>query len=233
MERYELSLQDIDLHYFHFTSKSNLNSIEKYGLIPKISKHAKYLEKTKKVFFVEGLDNLLVLFDCWINVYFYMPKIPFIYTLGSHFLRQRWFPQIISDCYFGILKRTKIHTKRAFKVFEKLLNESILLHLDLEEKIDFRYDDVDEIKTRNYKKRHLELMGYSPNYSSLENNVMDEWNMHCLPNHVVSKNKIRLCFINNSYELKDIFMFAIHHTKLNIKEICPALYGYLLFKKYF
>lgn len=63
------------------------------------------MEKTKKVFFVEGLDNLLILFDCCINVFYYMPKVPFIYTLGSHFLRQKWFPQFIADGYFGVLKK--------------------------------------------------------------------------------------------------------------------------------
>lgn len=44
-----------------------------------------------------------------------MPKIPFIYTLGSHFLRQRWFPQFIADGYFEILKKTKIHKKELIK----------------------------------------------------------------------------------------------------------------------
>ncbi len=160
-DKYKISLKDINENYFHFTPKCNLESIEKNGLLPKIGQNAKYIEKTKKVFFVEGLDNLLILFDCWINVFYYMPKIPFIYTLGSHFLRQKWFPQFIADVYFGVLKKTKIHKKRAYKVFEKILNESVLLNLNLIGNIDFKYDDIDEIKSRNYKKRHLELMGYS------------------------------------------------------------------------
>lgn len=227
MKEYEISLNDINSNYFHFTRENNLESINNKGLIPKIGENAKYLEKTKKVFFVEGLDNLLILFDCWINVFYYMPKIPFIYTLGSHFIRQRWFPQFIADGYFWIVNKTKIHKKRAYKVFDKLLNESVLLNLDLEENIDFKYNDIDEIKSRNYKTRHLELMGYSKKYSSLKNNNMDKWNLHCLSNHIVNNNKIKLCYIEGSYKLKDIFNYAVNNTALDLKNICPVLDGYL------
>lgn len=76
MENYQISLNDIDSNYFHFTCESNLSSIEKQGLLPKKGHHAKYIEETKKVFFVQGLDNLLILFDCWINVYKKIPILP-------------------------------------------------------------------------------------------------------------------------------------------------------------
>lgn len=64
MKKYSININDINSNYFHFTSKNNIGSIEKNGLIPKIGKNAKYIEKTEKVFFVEGLDNILILFDC-------------------------------------------------------------------------------------------------------------------------------------------------------------------------
>lgn len=228
MKKYEISINDINSNYFHFTKKSNLDSIEKKGLIPKIGKHAKYLEKTKKIFFVEGLDNLLILFDCWINIWYYMPSIPFIYTLGANFLRQKWFPQVIADAYFEVLKKTKIHKKRAFKVFDQLLDESVLLNLDLKENIDFKYDDNDEIKLRGYKRRHLELMGYSDKYSSLDNITVDKWNMHTFTNHKIESEKIKLCTLeNDSCNLREIFNYCIKNTKIDIKNICPILYKYL------
>ena len=69
VELYKLSKNDLNLNYFHFTQKSNLKSIEEQELIPKKGNHAKYIEETKKVFFIQGLDNLLIIFNCWINVY--------------------------------------------------------------------------------------------------------------------------------------------------------------------
>ena len=53
MEKYELSLNDIEHNYFHFTYKSKLESIEKLGLIPRIGFHPNSLEVTKKVFLLK------------------------------------------------------------------------------------------------------------------------------------------------------------------------------------
>lgn len=232
MDKYIINKKDIDRNFFHFTDEKNLNNISKNGLIPYIGSHAKYIEKSKKVFFVEGLDNLLILFDCWINVWYYMPVIPFIYTLGSHFLRQKWFPQIIADGYFGVLKKSKIHRKRAFKVFDRLLDNGILLQLELEENMDFKYNDFDEIKLRGYKKRHLELMGYSKRYSSLNSADMDRWNMHTISDHGVESKKIKLCFLgNNNKSLRDIFDYSIKNTKLDLEVTCPILYDYIVNQK--
>ncbi len=111
-----------------------------------------------------------------------------------------------------------------------MLNESILLKLDLEENTDFKYSDIDEIKSRNYKKRHLELMGYSKKYSLLEQNFMDKWNLHCFSNHVISNDKIKLCYIQDSCKLKDIFKYAIENTTVDLKNICPVLFEYLNYK---
>ena len=66
----------------------------------------------------------------------------------------------IADGYFGVLKKSKIQRKRAFKTFDRFLDDSIVLKLNLNENIDFSYKDIDEIKARGYKKRHLILMGY-------------------------------------------------------------------------
>lgn len=71
-------------------------------------------------------------------------------------------------------------------------------------------------------------MGYSKKYSSLENNYMDKWNMHCISNHIIDNNKIKICCLNNSYKLEDIFNYAVKETKLNLENTCPILYDYLV-----
>ncbi len=234
METYTITTKDMDTTFFHFTKESNLKNITKNGLLPFIGKHSKYIEKSRKVFFLEGLDNLLILFDCWINVYYYMPKIPFIYTLGAYLLKKKWFPMFIADGYFGVLKKTKLHRKRAFKVFEKLLDHSILLQLNLEENRDFSFEDQDEIKYRGYKKRHLEIMGYSPMYSSLDSGNMDHWNMHTFSNHGVDSTKIKLCQLKNgSTKLTDIFKYCVLNTHLDLENKTPILYDYLQEQEWF
>lgn len=233
MQQYLLNKKDLNLNYFHFTDKKNLESIKSNGLVPNIGNNAKNIEKTKKVFFVEGLDNLLILFECWINALYYIPVIPFIYKLGAFFLRHKWFPNIIGDSYFKALKISKLHQKRAFRKLDKILDYGVLLKLDLEENIDFRYDDKDEIKSRGYIKRHLEICGYSEKYSDLNSNIMDKWNMHTLTDHTVDSKKIMICYLeNNSFNLRDIFNYCLQNTKIDLKKVCPELSAYLKYKNF-
>ncbi len=233
MQHYLLNKKDLNSNYFHFTNKKNLESIKFNGLVPNIGNHAKNIEKTKKVFFIEGLDNLLILFDCWINALYYIPVIPFIYKLGAFFLRYKRFPNIIADNYFNILKVSKLQQKRAFKMLDKVLDCGILLKLDLEENVDFRYDDKDEIKSGGYAKKYLEICGYSKKYSNLDSDIMDKWNMHTLTGHIVDAKKIRICYLeNNSSNLRDIFNYCLQNTKIDLKKVCPELYAYLKYKNY-
>lgn len=233
MDKYVISKKDMHKYYFHMTDAKNLANIEKNGLIPNIGHNARFIEKSKKVFFVEGLDNFIFLFDCWINCFYYIPIFNFIYKLGAFFLRQKWFPMFIADGYFGTLKKSKLQRKRAFKIFDKFLSDSIVLKLDLEENVDFSYDDQDEIKARGYQKRHLELMGYSKMYSSLEDNSMDRWNMHTFTNHGISPEKIKICYLpNNQTSLEDILNYAIGNTSIDIEKSCPILWDYLTSRKW-
>jgi len=230
MKKYKISISDIDSNFFHFTWKSNLDSIEEKGLLPKREKHAKYIEETEKVFFVKGLDNLLILFDCWINVYKKIPLLPnlkIVYGLGSSAMRSKYFPMFLVDFYFMIIKNSKRHKKYAYKIFDKLLDECVLLHLDIEENIDFSFSDIDQIKSRGYRKRHLVELGYSEKYSDMNSNKMDNWNLHTLTNKEIDSSKLKLCVINNSFNMRDIFNYILSNTKLDLKEICPVLYDYL------
>lgn len=234
MEKYDLSIKDRDSNYFHFILKSNLNSIEQNGLIPKRGHHAKYIEKTEKVFFVKGLDNLLILFDCWINVYKKVPILPdskITYGLGSKMMSSKYFPMFLVDFYFLLIKNSKRHKKYAYKIFDKLLDECILLNLDIIEEVDFSLSDIDEIKSKGYRKRHLIELGYSEKYSDMNSNKMDAWNLHTFSNKIVETNKIKLCFIGSSDSIRDIFFYALGKTKLDLENTCPVLFDYLKARK--
>lgn len=230
MKKYKISLNDIDSNYFHFTWESNLASIEEKGLLPKKENHAKYIEETEKVFFVQGLDNLLILFDCWINVYKKVPLLPNLkitYGLSSKAMRSKYFPMFLVDFYFMIIKNSKRHKKYAYKIFDKLLDECVLLHLDIEENVDFSFSDVDQIKSRGYRKKHLIELGYSEKYSDMNSNKMDNWNLHTQSNKGINPSKLKLCCISNSSSIRDIFNYILENTKLDLKDMCPVLYDYL------
>lgn len=230
MKKYKISLNDMDSNFFHFTWKSNLANIEEKGLLPKKGHPAKYIEETEKVFFIQGLNNLLILFDCWINVYKKVPLLPQLnitYGLGSKAMRSKYFLMFLVGFYFMIIRNSKKHKKYAYEIFDKLLSECILLNLNIEENIDFSFSDIDQIKARGYKKRHLIELGYSDKYSDMNSNKMDNWNLHTLSGKGINSNKLKLCVINNSISIRDILDYILENTKINLKDMCPNLYDYL------
>lgn len=231
MEKYEITIKDKKENFFHFTNRRNLENISSKGLLPKVGWNSRHIEKTPKVFFVEGLDNLLILFDCWINCLCKLPLIPFVYLIGANCIKYKWFPKIIADGYFDMVSRSKFRKRKAFKKVNKVLKNCVLLNLNIKNGIDFKYKDDDEIKKRGYNKDHLIIMGYSKNYSSVDSSTMDKWNMHTLSNQGIGKEKLKLCYLKDSNQLKDIFDFALKNTDIDIKKICPSLYEYLEYKK--
>lgn len=232
MRKYELSLKDINSNYFHFTKANNINSIKKNGLLPKISFHAQSLEDTKKVFFVEGLDNLLILFDCWINVCEKYPLIPGMFQLGTKIKGKNKLSKLFINLYFKWTEINKFHKLIAYKYFDYFLEKYILLNVNIKEEKDFSFNDIDQIKAKGYDKEFLIKGGYSLKYSDLNSIKMDKWNLHTYTNHGIGSSKLKICTINNSYNMIDILTYAINNTKINIKDVCPVLYEYLKKRKY-
>ncbi len=231
MDSYYIDKKDLISNYFHFTKESNINSIKKNGLLPKISFHAQSLEDTKKVFFVEGLDNLLILFDCWINVCEKYPHIPGAFNLETKIKGKNKFSKSIINLYFKWTKINKFHKFVAYKYFDYFLKRYILLNIDIKEEKDFSFSDVDQIKARGYDKEYLIKAGYSLKYSDLSSTKMDKWNLHTFTGHGVDSDKIKICHIRKSNKMLDILNYAIHTTSLDIENICPVLWGYLKNRK--
>lgn len=231
MKKYQLTINDTNEKYFHFTKKKNLNSIKEKGLMPKIGFHAQALEKTKKVFFVEGLDNLLILFDCWINVCKKYPHIPGLFNIGCAIMQTEWFPKIIINTYFKYIEINKFHKFVAYKYFDIFLKKFVLLQLNIEQEIDFSYEDIDQIKSKNYCKDYLIKAGYSPLYSDLDSTKMDRWNLHTFSGCGINSDKLIICYVGDCCSMFDILMFALKNMKIDIKNICPVLWDYLNSRK--
>lgn len=227
MKEYKISQEDMNTHFFHFTRQKNLKSIQNQGLIPKIGIHALTLEKTKKVFFVEGLDHLLILFDCWMYVCSVYPLIPGLFNLGVILIRHQWFPEAIVNVYFKYMRYNKIHKIIAYKYFDRFLKRYVLLNLNIKEGVDFSFEDIDQIKARGYKKEYLIKGGYSLKYSDLETVKMDKWNLHTFSNHGIDSSKLKICYVEDSYKMYDILSYALKNTNLDIENICPVLFDYL------
>ena len=187
--------------FFHFTREENLINIQEVGLQARIGMNSNWLEKTSKIFFSKGFDGLLQNLDIWIKYKFHRA---FNEVDGYDFYKGKpieerkklideWGNEFLSKEY---LKDEEKKEKVFEKIYEGIKIQKYLL-LDLEDGIDFKYDDIDEIKEYNLEEknkgnptRYLYAKELYGNYSNIDSNKVDKWNMHTLANHSIPKEKI-------------------------------------------
>ena len=63
----DISQIDLSQTFFHYTNMKNLKTILKNGLEPRIGENSLYVEKTPKVFFVEGEKGIITIMDVWLK----------------------------------------------------------------------------------------------------------------------------------------------------------------------
>jgi len=100
LEKSELSfidISEIELNnvFLHYTNINNLTSIAQKGLVPKIGKNSKVLEKTKKIFFSVGDKGALVIMDSWLKWLVGKPINNTVYYIGAFLLKVPFFPKFI------------------------------------------------------------------------------------------------------------------------------------------
>lgn len=227
-----ISIKEIDnkTTFLHYTNKDNVKNIFKVGLLPKIGKNAKNIELNKKVFFTKGFDNTLLLMDSWIKWLMLRPKSNFVYKCGCYYMTHKIFPKIVVDLIFKNWIKSDRKFKYACKKLDNILENSVFLKLDLVENVDFSYDDIDEIKNQQFSRKQL---SYIYTYGNdVNDSKMELWNMHTLKDKAIEKERIKLIEIDNSKCAKDIVLYMVDNTELDLEDKCPFLFKYLNYINY-
>lgn len=214
-----------DISYLHYTNVNNLSNIFEFGLEPRIGINSIGLEKSPKVFFTIGFDNMLVLMDAWIKWIVLRPKNNFVYRCGVFFMTKRYFPKFIVDTIFSKWINNEKRIKEACKTLNYILNDSVFLILDLEENIDFKYDDIDEVKNQKFSRKQLE---YIYNYNNnTEDFTVENWNMHTLSNKTIEKEKIRLLKIGELCRASELIKYMVEKSNIEFHKKLPFLDKYI------
>lgn len=220
----DISQINLEHSYFHYTDKKNLSNIFEKGLEPRIGKNSLYVEKTPKVFFVEGEKGIIDIMDVWLKWLTAKSSTnKFIYWLGTFYMR---LPFCIKSIPNNIVKSSLKNKKRRIKVYndmKQILDDSVFLILDLKEKIDFDYNDVDEVKSRYYGS-FLKLL-YTRN-SKVEDTKMEYWNMHTYSNKVIEKEKIKVAKRNEDFTASILLKYLLDKNMEYVKNNCHFLYEY-------
>ena len=221
----DINTIDSSKSFYHYTNIKNLDSILKNGLMPKKGINAKVIEKSKKIFFSQGETGILVIMDSWIKWLIAKPKSNLIYWIGAYLLKIKYFPKIIHKTIITNNKKSKRKNEWSYKKLKNILDNSIYLILNLEENIDFSYDDVDEVKTfSHYPASYIaSLYAYD---SKVNENKMEYWNMHTFSNKIIEPEKISLLIYNNSYKASLIVKYLIEKNIDFVEKNCNHLYRY-------
>lgn len=115
-------------------------------------------------------------------------------------------------------KRVKV-----FNQFKNILDNSVFLTLNLEEDVDFSYDDIDEVKDTYYES-FLKLL--YPSASDIKNKKMEYWNMHTYSNKAIDSSKISLLKAKDEPSASKILKQLIDDNILYVKQNLDFLYEY-------
>lgn len=235
-------IQEIDTQFsfFHYTNKTNIESIDINGLLPKIGDSATGIEMTEKIFFTVGTKGVFSIFDSWIRwlIAKRLTDLPGekadkpFYCFCTFIMRLpilRHLIAIIVNLIVWLEFKFNPVKIKSFKIMKDILDNSCFLKLDLEDGIDFSYKDIDEVKAQKFNKKLLKTL-YAKQ-SKMGSKKMDYWNMHTFSNITIPTDKITLLKLNDSYCCTDILIWMIKNTKLDLKVLSPYLYEFLEYYK--
>ncbi|MEG1705762.1 MAG: hypothetical protein RR290_04235 [Clostridia bacterium] len=227
-----INISDINLDnvYLHYTNLDNLDNITKKGLEPRIGMNSKIVEKNKKIFFSMGDKGALTIMDVWLKWLIGKPKWNLIYWIGAYLLKIKFFPKIIHEVIISNNEKSKNKCNWAYRKLKSILDSSMYLVLNLEENLDFSFNDIDEVKKlSNYPINIIkDMYAYD---SDILNDKMEYWNMHTFVNKKIETEKILVLKHNDSLKASEIVKYLIEQNIKYVKKNCKRLYEYYIYTK--
>lgn len=214
----DITQVNLDNIFLHFTEQGNMASIFHNGLLPKIGKNAQGIEMSEKIFFAKGATGALQIFDVWIK--WIIKNMQYRnYLIGTHDEQYYYMLNKFNEDFLnGKLYEDEKIKKEAFDYMIEYMKNNCYLVLNLEENIDFRYDDIDEAKLRanqNGTRENMNVLYGNQKYDL----GMEAWNMHTISGKIIEPEKLKI--LKNGYDfdslsiIKEIYNLT-NRERLNI-----------------
>lgn len=206
----KIKLSDVDKEntFYHFTKQIGLQNIFVNGLEATIGENSVGVEESPKVFFAQGDEGELKICDVWIK--WLMNK-----EFGFNGLRRQYEGE---ELYSKANLWNKEFTERTYlkdtekksKIFEEMfeyMRQRAYLMLDLKEKIDFSFDDVDDAKQfaltekiQGRDSKYKYMKEFYGNYGNADIDRVEKFNLHTFPYKSVEPEKITQIISSNGNE---------------------------------
>ena len=202
LRRVELKELNLENTYFHFTKECNLERIEAKNLIPLIGENSAMIEDTKKIFFSVGASGVLKLHDVWLK--WLMNRMFGEYNLRKKYDEEEYNKKIYSWMQEFLSKDYKNDEAKKNAVFTKYYHdmlECVYLELNISNGCDYDNEDYDEAKVRVNQNpdsvEYLFMKEIYGDYSNVDSNKMESWNMHTIRQRHIKPRFIRVIKMDN------------------------------------
>ena len=202
LRRVELKELNLENTYFHFTMECNLERIEAKNLIPLIGENSAMIEDTKKIFFSVGASGVLKLHDVWLK--WLMNRMFGEYNLRKKYDEEEYNKKIYSWMQEFLSKDYKNDEAKKDAVFTKYYHdmlECVYLELNISNGCDYDNGDYDEAKVRVNQNpdsvEYLFMKEIYGDYSNVDSNKMESWNMHTIRQRHIKPRFIRVIKMDN------------------------------------
>ena len=193
---------------FHFTLRDQLDQIEEKGLLPIIGENAAGIERTPKVFFSKGELGILKATEVWLRwlmnrTHGVVDKLGLYKGLSKEEDNIRlgeWTKEFLSKEFLNDEEKKEI----LFDYYYEYLKKRIYLYLDIEDKVEYDSNDVDENKVLLQERNEYLPTAFATvmygDFSDMNNPIMDDWNMHTKSGTGIEPDKIKQVVTPNEEE---------------------------------
>lgn len=237
----ELSFEQLNKLYYHYSLKTYQNSIDTTGLIPTIGRNSENVDEKPAIYFSYSIEGVLETWDVWLkwrlnrlnNPEWQLENKELISAIKNgtaseeekreyYFKYDNWTQEFLSKDY-------KNDQDKLNFLFEFMLEEMLACNyysLDLQEGKDFVFDEIDVKKQKNLEtkdtekdliyKYHVEMYG---SYSDNNSIRVDKWNMNTILGKelVIEPNRIcQLSMRDGKNDVLSVIRYLYKQYKTNV-----------------
>ncbi len=224
----KIDVQNLNLSdtCFHFTLSKNLESISFQGLLPSVGENSYGIEKQPKIYFAKGSEGAVEILNVWIRwlIVCRVQQKKYYQNVTSP---QEWFA--VRQKFHEDITSGKVFTddakKEAFEMFYSFTKKSSYLALDIQDKVDYDSNDIDEVKAHNPPEFVKAMYGRTTND---ENNpfCLERWNMQTKVGHKILPEKISQLTYGEKTDLFSIGKYLRERTQNVDVSLLDEFYEY-------
>lgn len=209
------SILELNNLFFHFSSKNNYEIFNIEGIKPQIGKNSAGIDKEKSIFFSKGIEGVLKLWDVWLKWRYNRLFNPFRQQIYDNEKQNKYYKKFITKEFLN----DDVELEKLFQYqYDEMCNCNYYLLNLKEDEFTYNQIDIKKQEIRNNKNAFSMVKVMYGDYSNLESDIMDDWNMQTKPGYdiTITPNRIIKINIENKEDVYSIVSYLYYKYKNEI-----------------